>query len=193
MKTYHNGFTLIEVLIAIAIASIVAGALFSTYLAIHNVISSVEGSSVKLRETRNILDMLSRELSSAYVDNNDKKTFFVLKDLDIYGKPASMLRFTAFSDNGLTSITYEIKELENGKRLVLTKKAGPAFRDERIEAELVEDIEGFLVEVQSGENWLRTWDTELTGRLPEKIKITILFNINQRKIELSQTAIPRLR
>lgn len=187
-----GGFTLIEVLIAIAIASIVVAALFTIYIAVQNTLSSIEGRAVRLQEARNLLDMLSKELSSAYFNKDDKKTFFIIKDRDIYGRPASILSFTAFKDRGLMSISYEVKE-ERDKKLIIIKKEGPAFREERLEAELIEDIEGFLVEIPNRETSLKTWDTELTGRLPERIRITLSMNINQKKINLTESVIPWLR
>lgn len=187
-----RGFTLIEVLVAIAIAFIVAGALFSIYISVQNAISAMEGRAARLREARNLLDMLSREISSAYFNKDDKKTFFIIKDRDIYGRPASILSFTAFGEMGLMSINYEIKE-EKNKKLILIKKEGPAFREERLEAELIEDIEGFLVEIPEKDTPLRTWDTELTGRLPERVRITLSLNIGQRKIDLTETILPVLR
>lgn len=187
-----RGFTLIEVLIAIAIASIVAGALFSIYISVHNGISAMEERALKLREARNLLDILSRELSSVYFNKDDKKTFFILKDRDIYGRPASIVSFTAFGERGLMRIHYEVKEGKD-KKLILIKKEGPAFREERLEAEMIEDINGFLVEIPEIDKSLRTWDTELTGRLPEKIKITVSLNIGQRKIDLTETILPVLR
>ncbi len=187
-----RGFTLIEVLIAIAIASIVAGALLSIYVSVEKTLSAMEGRALRLEEARNLLDMLSREVSSAYFNKDDKRTFFIIKDRDIYGRAASILSFTAFRERGLMSITYEVKE-EGDKKLILIKKEGPAFREEGLEAELIEDMEGFLVEIPRAEGFLRTWDTELTGRLPERIRITLSMNINQKRIDLTETVIPRLQ
>lgn len=187
-----KGFTLIEVLITIAIASIVAGALFSIYVSVQKTLSAMEGRALRLQEARNLLDMLSRELSSAYFNKDDKMTFFIIKDRDLYGRPASILSFTAFRELGLMSITYEVKE-ERDKKLILIKKEGPAFRQERLEAELIEDMEGFLVEIPRGETSIRTWDTGHTGRIPERLRITLSININQKKINLNETVIPRLR
>ncbi|MFN3740418.1 MAG: PilW family protein [Thermodesulfovibrionales bacterium] len=187
-----KGFTLIEVLITIAIASIVVGALFSIYISVQNTLFAIEGRALRLQEARNLLDMLSREISSAYFNKDDKMTFFIIKDRDIYGRPASILSFTAFRDRGLMNINYEVKE-EKDKKLILIKKEGPAFREERLEAELIEDIEGFLVEIPKGESSLRTWDTDLTGTIPERLRITLSMNINQKKINLTEIVIPRLR
>ncbi|MCX7793127.1 MAG: prepilin-type N-terminal cleavage/methylation domain-containing protein [Thermodesulfovibrionales bacterium] len=191
LLTLKRGFTLIEVLVALAIASIISVALFSIYISIENNLSQIEGRSLRFQEARNLLEMLSREISSAYLNRDDQRTFFVIKDRDIFGKPASVLSFTAFKERGLMSINYEVKERD--KRLIIVKIEGPAFRQERMEAEIIEDIEGFLVEIPDKGNPLRTWDSELTKRLPERIRITIRININQRKIELTETVFPRLR
>lgn len=187
-----KGFTLIEVLIALAIASIVAVALFSIYLAVMNVLTTLSGRSERIQEARNIIDILSKELASSYIEPEDRRTFFVLKDRDIYGKPASALSFTSFSERGLMKISYEVREEENGKRLRLIKRQGPAFRQEDLEAELLEDIEGFLIEVLGMEK-TRTWDSELTRRLPEKVRITLSLKSDGKGMTFSETIGLRLR
>jgi len=187
-----RGFTLIEVLVSLAIGALIAGAIMSTYIAIERTRSHVEENSLKQQEARNLLSQLSTELASVYVNNEDKRTFFILKDRDIYGRPASQIEFTAFSSNGLMKFQYQIKEEENGKRLNLIKTTGPAFREESLSDEIMEEIDGFLIEVKDRDTSVRTWDTGLTGRLPERVKISLFVKIGQRRLELSDTVKLRL-
>ncbi len=187
-----RGFTLIEVLVSLAIGALIAGAIMSTYIAIERTRSHVEENSLKQQEARNLLNQLSIELASVYVNNEDKRTFFILKDRDIYGRPASHIEFTAFSSNGLMKFQYQIKEEEDGRRLNLIKTTGPAFRKETLSDEMIEDIDGFLIEVTDRGTSVRTWDTELQGRIPDKIKISLWIKIVQRRLELSETVQPRI-
>jgi len=62
----RKGFTLIEVLIALALLSILAGTLYSTYFTlIKGRESATEGMEAR-RELRTTLDLLRRELNSAF-------------------------------------------------------------------------------------------------------------------------------
>jgi general secretion pathway protein J len=187
-----RGFTLIEVLVSLAIGALIAGAIMTTYIAIERTRSHVEENSLKQQEARNLLSQLSTELASLYVNSEDKRTFFILKDRDIYGRPASHIEFTSFGIRGLMKFQYHIKEEEDGKRLNLIKTTGPAFREETLSDEIIEDIDGFLIEVTDRGTSVRTWDTGLTGRAPEKIKISLWIKIGQRRLELSETVQPRM-
>ena len=91
-----RGFTLIEILIAVAILSIVLAAIYSTFFLAHRAIDGMDESMVKLQESRRALDILKCELDSSYV-TRDKNTFFRMSDRDIFGKEASHLDFTTFS------------------------------------------------------------------------------------------------
>ena len=64
-------FTLIEILVAVAILSVVLAAIYSTFFLSHKAIEGMDESMVKFQEARRALDILRRELDSAfYVPEN---------------------------------------------------------------------------------------------------------------------------
>src|SRR4030066_123364 len=85
------GFTLIEVLIAVAILSIVLAAIYSTFFLSHRAIEGMDESMLKLQESRKAIDILRCELDSSYYEGKEVKTFFKIQDRDVYGKQASQL------------------------------------------------------------------------------------------------------
>ena len=120
----EKGFTLIEVLIALALLGVLAGTLYSTYFTlIKGRESAAEGMEAR-RELRTTLDLLRRELNSALYRSlpggTKNRLRFLVEDRDIFGKPASRLAFTtiappqpggqAISDQ--IDLVYEIVERE---------------------------------------------------------------------------------
>ncbi|HEX9920792.1 MAG TPA: hypothetical protein VGB21_04780, partial [Candidatus Methylomirabilis sp.] len=58
--------------------------------------------------------------------------------------------------------------------------------------ELVEGLEGFLVEVRDGDRWLKTWDLSDTKKTPEEVKITLTVRLKERQVSLLATARPQI-
>jgi general secretion pathway protein J len=195
MSSFLNkrGFTLIEILIATAILSVVLAAIYSTFFLSHKAMEGMDESMLKIQETRKAIDILRRELDSVYFDSGDKYTSFKIVDRDIYGKQATQLTFTTFSTlrPSLSRISYYIEEQD--KKLILFKKIGSPYSDKETDGvDIIEDIEAFTVEAIYNDNWVKTWDTEIIQGLPEKLRISITIKIKGRDITLSDISSPKV-
>jgi len=191
-KGFPHGFTLIEILVATAILSIILAALYSTFFLGYRAIEGMDDSMTKLQETRKAVDILRRELDSAYYDEHEEKTFFKILDRDVYGKPAVQLMFTAFSTlrPGLSKISYYMEE--HDKRLTLFKKLESPFLEGAAEgADMIEDMEGFTIEAKYDDQWVKTWDTAINKRMPDEIRISLDIMVRGQKVTLSDIARPR--
>src|SRR5512135_266966 len=82
----YAGFTLLEILIAVAILSVVLTAVYSTFFLSHKAIEGVDESMLKLQESRRAIDILRCELDSSYYDGTDANTFLKIRDRDVFGK-----------------------------------------------------------------------------------------------------------
>jgi general secretion pathway protein J len=187
-----KGFTLLEVLIAVAILSIVLTALYSTFFLSSRAMEDMDESMTKLQESRKAIDILRRELESAYYNkDNDEKTFVKILDKDLYGKQATQLEFTAFTTlrPSLSKISYYMEE-KDGKR-TLFKKIGSSFGKEESEgADIIEDLEEFTIEAKYQDKLVKTWDSGITKKMPDEIKISLSVMIKGRKVTLSDIARP---
>jgi general secretion pathway protein J len=188
-----NGFTLIEILIAVAILSIVLAAIYSTFFLAHKAIDGMDDSMVKLQEARRALDILKCELDSSYVSSTDKNTFFKMSDRDIFGKGASQLEFTSYSTlrPALSKISYYVEE-ENGKLSLFKKVESPYVTGEAKGFAIIEDLSGFTAEAQYNDTWVRTWDTEINRSRPPEIRISFSIIINGRQVTLSDVSTPKI-
>jgi len=187
----RGGFTLIEVLVAVAILSAVLAAIYSTFFLSHRAIEGMDESLLKLQESRKAIDILRRELDSACYMPGEEDTFLKIQDRDIYGRQAAKLTFTTFSTlrPGLSRISYYIEE-KDGK-LNLYKKIESPYSTEEIEGvDIIEDLEAFTVEAMYNGKWVKTWDTDITKNMPGEIRICLSMMMKGRKVDLFDVSRP---
>jgi len=180
----NKGFTLIELLVALALLVILTGALYGTYF---SVMAASEKGSVRIEERRELsttLGKLHSELASAFFNKENARLLFVVKDEDSFGKPASVLAFTAVTPprvdpapaSGLTLVRYSIEETEGA--LTLVRESRDPYLDTNVKSfpyPVMDLVEGFLVECYDGAKWVKSWDTDptLNRKLPEHVRVTV--------------------
>lgn len=186
----NKGFTLIELLIALALLVILAGALYGTYF---SVVAAREKGGSRMEERRELsttLGKLHDELSSVFYkapiagDQKTQRLHFVVEDRDSFGKPASLLQFTAFAPpridpapaSDVKVVRYSVQEKEEDQVLTLAREARDLYLDTSVKSipyPMVDRLEGFLVECWDGSKWVKTWDTALNSKLPQKVRVTL--------------------
>ena len=206
-----EGFTLIEILISLTLLTIILGAVYSSFFAVNRAIERFSGVSLKYHEARTALDIMRREVEGAFLkklqttnkEENPIQTIFIIEDKDIFGENASRLYLTAFSfkGSGINTISYYVQE--KNRILTLVKNESPEFipltdkskietPDKGYTSELIEGIEGFTVETMFNNQWVKTWDSEETGSIPEMVRLSIDFDDNGKKITLKEYAKPKV-
>ncbi|MCR4287129.1 MAG: prepilin-type N-terminal cleavage/methylation domain-containing protein [Deltaproteobacteria bacterium] len=190
----EKGFTLIEVLISVAILSGLVFALYSTFFISRKAVSAVDDSLIRLQEARRALDGLKREIEASYFSPDRPYTVFKIEDRDIYGSSASRMTFTSFSDitPGLARAGYFAEEA--GGRVSLKKTLSSAYSSkDTAELELMEDIESFTVEARYGDGWIKSWDGAEHKGAPEEVRLTVVFQVwgGKSKVTLSDVAFPK--
>ncbi|HEX9022362.1 MAG TPA: type II secretion system protein GspJ [Geobacteraceae bacterium] len=196
-----KGFTLLELLLALALFAILCSALYGTYFAL---MRGRETASAKIDERRELsvtLDQLRRELSSAFYRSTNNRLHFIVEDRDYFGKPASTLDFTAIVPPriGRQPLSDQVQLVYSGvgkdnilqlkrqeKDLYHTLDPFPYLQ--------MEAVEGFLVECYDGSKWVRTWDTTMNGgTLPQCVRVTISLKEGEKTTDFSTIAILRLK
>lgn len=196
VNSWKAGFTLMEVLVAFLILSILLGAIYSTFFLSHRAMEGMEESLLKLQECRMAMDILRREGDSVVFSSDNERTVFKMEDRDIYGRQASRFTFTAFSPliPGLSIISYYVEEEEDGKSTIFKRihSTSQPNADGR-GAEVIEDVEAFLVEARDNDRWVKTWDALETKKIPEEFRITITVFIKERRVSIHETVRPKIR
>lgn len=197
----NKGFTLLEILIAVALLGILSAALYGSYFGVLRARErSAEGMEAR-RELGATLDLLRREVASALYRTGDKHYQFVVEDRDNFGKPFSTLELTtlvppssaARRESGVVDVLYRM--VEKDKRFILTRLE----RDSMLEPgkdsgyPQMEHITSFLVECHDGSTWVKSWDTALNKALPAMVRITVQVEEDGRPMEFSVLATPMMR
>jgi general secretion pathway protein J len=188
-----NGFTLLEVLIAVAIISVVLVAIYSTFILSHRAVEGMDESLLKNQESRKAIDILKRELDATVYRADNALTFLKIQDRDIYGKQAAQLTFTTFSPllHGLSRISYYIEE-KDGTLSLFKKVSSPYSTEEAEGIDIIEGLESFTVEARYNDAWVRTWDTDINKGIPDEIRISISIIMKGRAVTFFDVSQPKI-
>ncbi len=213
-RVSSRGFTLLEVLVALALLAIISAALYGTYFSL---MRGRDGAQTRMTERREIsatLDQLRRELTAAYFrtqssgsslpatdDQQNMQLHFVVEDRDYFGKPASAVDFTVlvpprggtFPGSDQIRVRYRAAEKDGKLRLMRLEKDRYAIGNP-LPYPQMEELEGFLVECSNdGKQWVRTWDTAINRGLPQYVRVTIRTKEGENTVALSAIATPMVR
>ena len=194
------GFTLIEVLISIAILAAITSLLFGAFAALKRSKDGLSRVQDRQREGRLAMARITRELQSAYLSAHMPLNQALLVQKTIFkserGTPADRLDFTAFANRRLDKNSHVSDQCElsyfgspnpDGSgttdlvRRIDTALDLDPMRGGKVEV-LATDIDLFdlqYLDAQTGQ-WQESWDTtQTTGqadRLPLQVRIILVLN-----------------
>ncbi len=194
----NKGFTLLELLIAIALLVLLSGTLYGTFFAVMKGRDSASARMENIREVRTTLDMLRRELASTFYKKDNKRLHFVVEDRDTFGKPASSLDFTTVTislagtvpTSDIAALRYNTVE-KDGKIQLTREETDPYLHNRPVTYPQMEALQGFLVECYNGNDWVKSWDTALNNGLPKAVRVTLTVQDGEQKQDFS--AVTNLR
>ena len=192
----RRGFTLIEVMIAVAVMAMIGAVTYKAFDGAYDLKTRIERAEDRDQAVRGALTRMAREISMAYLSEHfdrkrfrERPTFFKLKD----GRGEADLTFTSFAHERLqidakesdqAIFEYSLARDPDTGLQSLYRRVKPII-DEEWErggerAVLAEDIVKFEVGVWDPKNreWRNEWDsasTERTGQslLPPRVKLSL--------------------
>lgn len=199
-RTLRRGFTLIEVLISIAILAAITSLLFGAFSAMKRSKDGLTRVQDRQREGRLAMARITRELQSAYLSAHIPLNQALMVQKTIFkgerGTPADRLDFTAFANKRLDKDAHVSDQCElsyfgspnpDGSgttdlvRRIDTEIDLEPTKGGKIEV-LATDIDLFdlqYLDAQTGQ-WQESWDTtQSTGqpdRLPLQVRIILVLN-----------------
>ena len=207
-----NGFTLLEVLIAVVLLGILSAALYGSYFGVIRARDRASSGMESRRELGATLDLIRREVSSAMFKANSANELhplkFVVEDRDNFGAPASTLTLTTLApptsglthgESGILIVTYHV--VEKDKKLTLRRQERDLFSEESIVIDYpqMEQISSFLVECYDGSKWVKSWDTAINPGLPKNsvseggnVRVTVKFLEEGKPVEFTMLSTPRI-
>ncbi len=198
---WHNkGFTLLELLLVLVLLVLLSGTLYGTYFTVTKGRNNAAARTEDLRELRETLDVLRRELASTFYNRTNKRLHFVVEDRDLFGKPASTLDFTtlttslagAVSSSDVAAIRYAPLDKE-GTILLTREEMDIYLRNKPVVFPQMEALQGFLVECYNGSSWVKSWDTALNNGLPRAVRVTLTVREGEKNENFSAIVVPRMR
>jgi general secretion pathway protein J len=189
----QTGFTLVEVLIAMALVSLIALFLYETFISTSRVTESIDREREYYREVRLTADQLTRELLSAYrsSDPSAPLDFTGLHDTGPEGSSDSLSFYTMAHlhlipgrpESSLTKVRYYLEKRPESRWYHLNHEeyshflsAGPSEKEV-----LIENVKEMSIRYFDGKSWLPEWDSKKQGSspIPSAVKIRfVLINRN---------------
>lgn len=190
----RKAFTLLEVMVAMAILAVVVVAIYSTWTSILKGSKIANDAAAAAQRSRMTTRALHDSLLCAGMFNENAKYYSFIGEedgsfstLSFAAKlPKSFPRSGKFGDNAVRRLTFTVEpgpDAENKNQLVL--RQNPIFTEaDPIEMEhplvLAKNVEKFLVEYWSAQenDWVTEWTQ--TNQLPKMARVTIgLGKLNQ--------------
>ena len=207
-KRLARGFTLVELLVAIVVLSLISVLIYNAFASMKRSREGIERVDDRYREGRLAMARMTRELQSAFISLHApintallvQKTAFIGST----GTPADRLDFDSFSNRRMDRNSHVSDQCELSyfgssnpelsgvtdlaRRISTTLDLDPK-KGGRVEV-LATDIDLFdlqYLDPLSG-NWVDTWDTtqSITGqpaRLPVQVRILLVLNGGSRQGE----------
>ena len=181
----RNGFTLIEILVALALAAVVIGAAYTLLFTVKKGTAGVYEKMLEKEKAFNLLSMVRKEVESIYYFRDTDYTSLKIEEKDFYGKPASRLIFTCFFRDGIKVISYDVEE-DKDKRLNIVKTIADVIKGSKpIKITVLRDVEGFRAQVLD-QGYDKVYDSAKLKKVPADVKISLFLKGDNGGEEFSQ-------
>ena len=183
----EDGFTLMEVLIAIAILAIVLSTVYESFVQTRKAIGKTEASIEELRGVRAAFSRMMQDVSMAFLVKDNDRTFFKGTDDHSEGYPNDSIDFTSYSnrmrnkdakESDQTEVGYYMKRGNEGgsvlmKRVKRRIDDNPGYGGDSFE--ITEDIVGLNFRYLDSGAWADSWDSSVNKTIPQAVEITIIL------------------
>jgi len=183
------GFTLLEILLALSVLSVILLLLLSAFTGAARVRETLSSRSRGFRQVRLVLDRVGTDLMDAFATSAREESALTLREDQLSGMPAATLAFTAFQlpdgDSGhppaeIVKIRYFPRIGADGVTLDLHREQSDLpFIGNKIasrESAVADGLRGFRIELYDGTKWVKEWPTGEKSKtaLPKKAAVTLV-------------------
>lgn len=198
-----RGFTLIEIMVALALFGLIVAAVYSSWMAIvkgseagNKAAANVQRSRIAMRTLEDALLSVQSfagdiEYYTFDAENGDDASLSFAAKL-----PRSFLRSGRFGDFDMRRVTFSVEQGTDGKKELVLRQTPLLMDMDTDEKEhpivLAKDVKEFKMEfwdVRSGD-WLDEWT--LTNQLPPMVKITLSYNAKNQQSSSEAQKITRV-
>lgn len=189
-STNKHGFTLVEVMVAIALISLIMTSVYGIFSTISTTQKRLENESEGYHQARMIFDRISRELRTSYLNVNNERSAFTA-DIDSNGN--NYLAFTSTSalthgnaPGGLVRVRYQLDTQHEKTTGRLLRSAVPLFvpDDPPSGQRLSSQVKQLEWRFFDGSDWQESWDSGVNHRLPHTVEMDMILQCDDREIQV---------
>ena len=184
----NRGFTLLEVLLTLAIFSVILVLLLSSFTGTERTREILTDRSRDFRQLRMSIDRIGSDLAGAFSSTRIEATALTCHEDTLSGKPASTLVFTAFvlpesggprPSGDIVKIKYYPKLDRDGTFLELYREESslPLIENKipTREVRMADRLLGFRVEFPNGDAWTKEWPPGGLSKSPLPRKVAFIL------------------
>ncbi len=172
-----EGFTLVEVLLAVALSALLLTAVYFTYFSISRSIDAASENQETLETGRILSELLKSDIRGI----RGGRFPFLGKNEVIDDLPSGQMEFVTTAkltgdSGGLRRIGYVLMVNDKEDRILLRKEStdlSNPLDDTAKVFEISRIVTGFQLEFYNGTDWISEWDSTGTGEVPKQIRVII--------------------
>jgi general secretion pathway protein J len=177
--TRESGFTLIEVLVAVIVTSLLLLSVYGVFTTVAGARQRVEGAAEHFHEARVIFDRLGREVHGVYLTSSNLQSSF-RGGLNEEGRPYLELSTTTATPQsgggGIVIVRYDLQaDPDHGGQLLLLRSERPFFTKEFRPTDtltMASGIASLQLRYFADGSWHDEWDSATAG-LPQLLEVTL--------------------
>jgi general secretion pathway protein J len=179
-----KGFTLVEILIAVAIASLILTIIYGSYASSIDTMNYTRKKMDTFSLTRLTLSRMNEELTSSFFSEDSEEVMFSGEEGGLSFISSSHERiFKDSREYNLVEIGYFTEaaeeEASGSESLSLWRREDRTPDDDVLEGgereKLMEGLEGVEFKYYDGEEWRSEWDSKEQSCLPQAVEVTLKF------------------
>ncbi len=186
-----GAFTLVEVVLAVALSALLLTIVYWTYFSINRSIDAATENQDAMDTGRTLSELIKRDVRSI----SPARYALLGKNTVIQNSSFGEVEFVTDALSGtepqrLRRVGYALILSDKGEKTLVRREStdlsdpldkSPAdYLPKAFEVSTI--ITGFLVEFYNGSTWLQTWDSGVTGQMPTQIRVTIDISDAKGKI-----------
>ncbi len=179
MSSDHDGFTLLEVVIALGVSSFLLLTVYMAYFGINRTIDAASEGQDVIETGRLLTELIKQDFRG--ISPNQKYRLISQKMDTMEKNPDYRIDFVTTSylganPLGLSEVGYFIYKTEDNKKIFFRRESREVKDDVReggVACELSNIVSSFRLSFYNGTDWVEEWDSQSAGKLPKQIKISV--------------------
>ncbi|MFQ5901035.1 MAG: type II secretion system protein GspJ [Thermodesulfobacteriota bacterium] len=172
----REGFTLIEVMVALFILSMIFSILYSAFFPTQKVINSFEERGGYWRIMEGTIQVLSHDIRAASIPSANEVSVFEGSSEGPKQPVIALSSYTPYQEGGigrLKRIEYNIEDLPEDGSLFLRRLVYRGTQEVVEDEVLIDGLSGIEFSYFDGEEWKDRWDAGDSKALPKGVRIII--------------------